>query len=106
VDLEPLGKANLGAPDLGDDIETQRRRFAASLHARVGGTALDDKGEARALPCRTQYQLPPSVFAHLRVTNEEFRTTGRQPTLPIADLSEPIFQPWTREELRRHNAVA
>jgi hypothetical protein len=45
-------------------------------------------------------------FCTLRVTNEEFRTTGRQPTLPIADLSEPIFQPWMGEELRWHNAVA
>jgi hypothetical protein len=42
--------------------------------------------------------------AHPRVTNAEFRRTGRQPTQPIADLGNPILQPWAREELRRHNA--
>jgi hypothetical protein len=44
--------------------------------------------------------------AHPRVTNAEYRRTGRQPTQPIADLSNPILQPWAREELRRHNALA
>jgi hypothetical protein len=44
--------------------------------------------------------------AHPRVTNAEFRRSGRQPTQPIADLGNPILQPWAREELRRHNALA
>ena len=32
--------------------------------------------------------------------------TGRQPTQPIADLSNPILQPWAREEVRTHNELA
>jgi hypothetical protein len=44
--------------------------------------------------------------ANPRVTNDEYRRTGRQPTLAIADLSNPILQPWTREELRKHNELA
>jgi hypothetical protein len=43
--------------------------------------------------------------AHPRITNAEFRRTGRQPNQPIADLGNPILQPWAREELRRHNAL-
>jgi hypothetical protein len=43
--------------------------------------------------------------AYPRVSNEEFRDTGRQPTLPIADLNSPILQPWTKEELRKRNAL-
>src|ERR1700682_1338960 len=44
--------------------------------------------------------------AHPRVTNEDFRLTGKQPTFPIADLSNPILQPWAREELKkRHDYI-
>jgi hypothetical protein len=39
--------------------------------------------------------------AHPLVSNDEFRRTGRQPTMPVADLSNTILQPWTREELRK-----
>jgi len=31
------------------------------------------------------------------------RIQGGQPTFPIADLTNPILQPWAREELRRRN---
>src|SRR6266567_2297710 len=41
--------------------------------------------------------------AHPRVTNEDFRLTGKQPTFPIADLNNPILQPWAREELKKRN---
>jgi len=60
-----------------------------------------------------EFQPPPAGAgpvrqdpAYPRVTNDEFRRTGRQPTLPVADLSNPILQPWTREELRKHNELA
>jgi hypothetical protein len=39
------------------------------------------------------------------VTNDEFRVTGRQPTQRVADLNNPILQPWTREVLRKHNEL-
>jgi hypothetical protein len=40
---------------------------------------------------------------HRQISNNEFRLTGKQPTFPVADLSNPILQPWVREALRRHN---
>jgi hypothetical protein len=41
--------------------------------------------------------------AHPTIDNNQFRLTGRQPTLPVADLSNPILQPWVREALRKRN---
>jgi hypothetical protein len=41
--------------------------------------------------------------AHPTIDNNEFRLTGKQPTLPVADLSNPILQPWVREALRKRN---
>src|SRR5262245_54529054 len=39
------------------------------------------------------------------VTNEEFRRTGRQPTIAVGDPNSPILQPWVKEALRKHNAI-
>ena len=44
--------------------------------------------------------------AHPLISNDEFRRNGRQPTMPVADLSNPILQPWTREDLRKRNELA
>lgn len=44
--------------------------------------------------------------AHPLISNDEFRRTGRQPTMAVADLSNPILQPWTREALRKLNETA
>ena len=41
--------------------------------------------------------------AHPYVGNDEFRKTGRQPTMPYADLSNPILQPATRNQLQKRN---
>jgi hypothetical protein len=43
--------------------------------------------------------------AHPYVPNDEFRVTGRQPTQRLADLSNPIFQPWAREVVRKRNEL-
>ena len=50
---------------------------------------------------------PPSGAGPVRqdpsrpyVTNDEFRVTGRQPTERVADLDNPILQPWAKEVLR------
>jgi hypothetical protein len=43
--------------------------------------------------------------AHPYVGNDEFRRTGRQPTMPFADLSNPILQPSARNELRKRNEL-
>jgi hypothetical protein len=42
---------------------------------------------------------------HPTITNDDFRLTGKQPTWPVADLSNPILQPWVREALRKHNEI-
>ena len=44
--------------------------------------------------------------AHPYVDSAISRKTGAQPTLRIADLSNPILQPWVREELRKVNERA
>jgi hypothetical protein len=44
--------------------------------------------------------------AHPYVDSAVSRKTGAQPTLRVADLSNPILQPWVREELRKVNQRA
>ena len=41
--------------------------------------------------------------AHPMISNDDYRRTGAQPSFPVADLSNPILQPWTREALRKRN---
>lgn len=43
--------------------------------------------------------------AHPGVSNDEFRATGRQPSLAVADLNNPILQPWAREKIRERNEL-
>ena len=40
---------------------------------------------------------------HPTITNDDYRISGTPPTFPIADLSNPILQPWVREVLRKRN---
>ena len=43
--------------------------------------------------------------SHPGVSNDEFRRTGAQVTMPLADLSNPILQPWARDVLRKRNEL-
>jgi hypothetical protein len=43
--------------------------------------------------------------AHRGVSNDEFRATGRQPSLAMADLNNPILQPWARDKVRARNEL-
>jgi hypothetical protein len=43
--------------------------------------------------------------AHPYVSNDEFRVSGKQPTQQLADLSNPILQPWARDVVRKRNEV-
>src|SRR5437764_3343756 len=43
--------------------------------------------------------------AHPYVSNDEFRVTGRQPTQHVADLNNPILQPWARDVVRKRNEL-
>jgi hypothetical protein len=40
-----------------------------------------------------------------RVTNEEYRRTGRQPTIAQGDPNAPILLPWVKEALIKRNAL-
>ncbi len=42
---------------------------------------------------------------HPRVSNDDYRATGKQPTLPVADPDNPILQPWAREVLLKQNRL-
>jgi len=39
------------------------------------------------------------------VSNDEFRVSGRQPTQRVADLNNPILQPWARDVVAKRNAL-
>src|SRR5215468_7269851 len=39
------------------------------------------------------------------VSNDEFRVTGKQPTEQLADLNNPILQPWARDAVRKRNEL-
>src|ERR1700720_800629 len=39
------------------------------------------------------------------VSNDEFRVTGRQPTQQLADLNNPVLQPWARDVVRERNEL-
>jgi len=41
--------------------------------------------------------------AHRRVSNDDYRAAGTQPSFPIGDLNSPILQPWAREQMRKYN---
>jgi hypothetical protein len=43
--------------------------------------------------------------AHPYVSNDEFRVTGRQPTAQLADINNPILQPWARDVVRKRNEL-
>ena len=40
-----------------------------------------------------------------RVSNEEYRATGRQPTIAQGNPEAPILLPWAKEQLRKRNAL-
>lgn len=39
------------------------------------------------------------------VSNDDFRVSGKQPTEQLADLNNPILQPWARDVVRNRNAL-
>ena len=40
-----------------------------------------------------------------RVTNDDYRATGKQPTFAFADIDNPILQPWARDVIRKQNEL-
>ena len=43
--------------------------------------------------------------AHPGVSNDEYRATGKQPAIAVADLNNPILQPWARDKIRERNEL-
>ena len=81
-----------------------------SSDSRIGWIAGVPDGVS---PVGRDFLQPPSgpgpvTFdkAHPYVDSAISRRTGAQPTLRVADLSNPILQPWVREELRKVNQRA
>ena len=42
--------------------------------------------------------------AHVLVSNDEFRESGKQPTFPMGDPNSPILKPWAADSIRKTNA--
>jgi hypothetical protein len=40
-----------------------------------------------------------------RISNDDYRVTGQQPTFAVADTDNPILQPWAREVLIKQNEL-
>src|SRR5215469_1662350 len=73
--------------------------------------APNDKVGWRALT--SEFIAPPSGPgplmddpAHPYVSNNLAARTGKLPTFPVGDISNPILQPWAREAVRKHNELA
>ena len=52
---------------------------------------------------------PGPVMQHPRyprVSNDDYRATGKQPTFPVANPDNPILQPWAREVVVKQNEIA
>jgi hypothetical protein len=91
--------------------------FAAALGAAVAQAqsipnfAPDDRTSWYPdRPTGDDYLPPPSGpgpvladHAHPYIPNDEGRNTGVQPTYRITDLSNPILQPWAREQMKKTN---
>jgi len=43
--------------------------------------------------------------AHPRVSNDDLRARGEQPTFAMGDVNSPILQPWAKEVIRKHNEL-
>ena len=43
--------------------------------------------------------------AHPRVTNDDLRARGAQPSFAMGDVNSPILQPWARDVIRKHNEL-
>jgi hypothetical protein len=42
---------------------------------------------------------------HPRVSNDDLRATGAQPTFAMGDVNSPILLPWARDVIRKHNEL-
>src|SRR5215468_3221498 len=94
---------------------------AVCLAASFGGSArADDASRPNFAPspsagwfAYSREFIPPASGAgpvrqdpaHPHVSNDEFRVTGRQPTIPMGDPNSPILQPWASDVIRKRNEL-
>jgi hypothetical protein len=102
-----IAVAVLGRPAIGAESAAVPN---FSPDSRTGWIAGVPDGET---PIGDDFLQPPSgpgpvTFdrAHPFVDNRAARQSGKQPTNRVADLSNPILQPWVREELGKLNQRA
>ena len=106
-------------------MSKNRRPFTASLLIGSIAAAASLSGSLAADRAAPQFTPSPSAgwFAYARewiapktgpgpvmqhpdyprVSNDDYRVTGKQPTLPLADTTNPILQPWARDVLIKQN---
>ncbi|HEX5280424.1 MAG TPA: hypothetical protein VFW28_10110 [Micropepsaceae bacterium] len=84
---------------------------AASDNAGHPDFAPNDK--VRWIALTSEFIAPPSGAgpvmddpAHPYVSNNLAARTGKVPTFPVGDITNPILQPWAREAVRKHNELA
>jgi hypothetical protein len=101
-----IAAATLSLPAIG--AESSVPNF--SPDSRTGWIAGVPDGET---PIGDDFLQPPSgpgpvTFdkAHPYIDNRAARRSGKQSTNRVADLSNPILQPWVREEMRKLNERA
>jgi hypothetical protein len=90
-----------------------RLRFAWWVSVAIAADAarLDTPGK-RGLVTMGGFKNPPSGPGPVlrdpkfpRVTNDDLRATGAQPTFAMGDVTSPILQPWAADVLRKHNEL-
>ena len=86
--------------------------IALALTAQANAAVPDFSPNAATawISLRGQFRPPPSGPGpvmedpeHPYVNGNDLRATGRQPTFPVGDLSNPILQDWARDKVRQHN---
>src|SRR5712691_6534800 len=94
------------------------RRFAASIPFAFAFAALIPAVAAEDVPnfapdnstawiaLAQEFVPPPSGPGPITTDPAHSRTPNGQPTFRVADLSNPILQPWAREALRKANERA
>src|SRR5262245_5337007 len=70
-------------------------------HPNVGWVAFSGEFTAPAAGAGPVRRDP----AHPRVSNDDYRARGAQPTFPVGDAESPILQPWAREALKKRNEL-
>jgi hypothetical protein len=92
-----FGADDQAIPNFGPDLRTGWIAGVQNSDEPIGDDFLPTPPELGPGPVA-------SDKAHPYIDNAMARRTGKQPTNRVADLNNPILQPWVRDELRKLNA--